>query len=74
MLLHRSLLSCLAFALSSPAMAQSPSTLDKVKASGAITVAYREASLPFSYLGADAQRPLRGGGVGPAPAGRDAWT
>ncbi|MGC4365088.1 amino acid ABC transporter substrate-binding protein [Hydrogenophaga sp. R2] len=55
MLLHRSLLSCLAFALSSPAMAQSPSTLDKVKASGAITVAYREASLPFSYLGADAQ-------------------
>lgn len=33
----------------------SPSTLDKVKASGAITVAYREASIPFSYLGAGGQ-------------------
>ncbi|OSZ65607.1 amino acid ABC transporter substrate-binding protein [Hydrogenophaga sp. IBVHS2] len=56
MLLYRSLLSCcLVFALSGPAMAQSPSTLDKVKTSGAITIAYREASLPFSYLGADAQ-------------------
>lgn len=57
MLLHRSLLPCLALALalSGPALAQSPSTLDKVKASGAITIAYREASLPFSYLGADAQ-------------------
>ena len=30
-------------------------TLDKVKASGSITVAYRESSIPFSYLGGDAQ-------------------
>jgi ABC-type amino acid transport substrate-binding protein len=36
-------------------MAQTPPTLDKVKASGAITVAYRESSIPFSYLGGDAQ-------------------
>ena len=27
-----------------------PSTLDKVRAGGSITVAYREASIPFSYL------------------------
>ena len=34
------------------ALAQSTvGTLDKVKASGAITVAYRESSIPFSYLG-----------------------
>ncbi len=37
------------------AQAQTPSTLDKIKASGGIGVAYREASIPFSYLGADAQ-------------------
>jgi len=36
-------------ALSAGAMAQT-STLDKVKASGIITVAYRESSIPFSYL------------------------
>jgi glutamate/aspartate transport system substrate-binding protein len=36
-------------------MAQTPQTLDKVKASGAITVAYREASIPFSYLDDKAQ-------------------
>ena len=35
--------------------AQTPSTLDKVKASGTIVVAYRESSIPFSYLGADGQ-------------------
>jgi glutamate/aspartate transport system substrate-binding protein len=35
--------------------AQSPGTLDKVKTSGSITVAYRESSIPFSYLGADAK-------------------
>lgn len=29
------------------------STLDKVKSSGSITVAYRESSIPFSYLGGD---------------------
>lgn len=37
------------------ALAQSPATLDKVKASGSMTVAYRETSIPFSYLGGDAQ-------------------
>jgi ABC-type amino acid transport substrate-binding protein len=37
------------------AMAQTPSTLDKVKASGVITVAYRESSIPFSYLDDKAQ-------------------
>jgi glutamate/aspartate transport system substrate-binding protein len=36
------------------AQAQTPPTLDKVKASGSISVAYREASIPFSYLGANA--------------------
>lgn len=35
--------------------AQAESTLDKVKASGSITVAYRESSIPFSYLGAEAK-------------------
>ncbi|WP_343605942.1 amino acid ABC transporter substrate-binding protein [Roseateles sp.] len=35
--------------------AQTGGTLDKVKASGVITVAYRDSSIPFSYLGADAQ-------------------
>ena len=37
------------------ALAQSPATLDKIKASGTMTVAYRETSIPFSYLGGDAQ-------------------
>jgi glutamate/aspartate transport system substrate-binding protein len=37
------------------AIAQVPPTLDKVKAAGSITVAYRESSIPFSYLGAEAQ-------------------
>lgn len=32
-----------------------PGTLDKVKATGTITVAYRDSSIPFSYLGADAK-------------------
>jgi ABC-type amino acid transport substrate-binding protein len=38
-----------------PAAAQQPSTLDKVRSSGAFTVAYRESSIPFSYLGGDGQ-------------------
>ena len=38
-----------------PAQAQAPSTLDKVKASGSITLAYRESSIPFSYLDDKAQ-------------------
>lgn len=41
--------------MSAAALAQPASTLDKVKASGAITVAYREASIPFSYLDDKAQ-------------------
>ena len=44
----------MAFA-SSVAMAQTPMTLDKVKASGSITVAYRDSSIPFSYLDDKAQ-------------------
>ena len=42
--------------LSTTVQAQTASTLDKVKAAGFITVAYREASIPFSYL-ADGQNP-----------------
>ena len=38
-----------------PALAQVPMTLDKAKASGEMTLAYREASIPFSYLGSDAK-------------------
>ena len=37
------------------ALAQPASTLDKIKASGSSSVAYRESSIPFSYLGADGQ-------------------
>jgi ABC-type amino acid transport substrate-binding protein len=37
------------------AWAQSPSTLEKIKASGSISVGYRDSSIPFSYLGGDAQ-------------------
>jgi ABC-type amino acid transport substrate-binding protein len=43
----------LAMALSTPASAES--TLDKVKTSGVITLAYRESSIPFSYLDDKAQ-------------------
>ena len=35
--------------------AQAQSTLDKVKSSGTITLAYRESSVPFSYLGENGQ-------------------
>jgi len=42
-------------ALAAPAFAQTPGTLDKVKQSGAITLAYRESSIPFSYLDDKAQ-------------------
>ena len=52
-------LSCLTtlslLALAAPAFAQTPATLDKVKQSGAITLAYRESSIPFSYLDDKAQ-------------------
>lgn len=42
-------------ALVPAAHAQGTGTLDKLKASGAITVAYRESSIPFSYLDGSAQ-------------------
>jgi len=44
-------------ALAAPllAAAQTPPTLDKVRQSGSITLAYREASIPFSYLDDKAQ-------------------
>ncbi|WP_284618130.1 amino acid ABC transporter substrate-binding protein [Aquabacterium humicola] len=42
-------------ALVPAAHAQGTGTLDKLKASGAITVAYRESSIPFSYLDGNAQ-------------------
>ena len=45
----------LAALLTLPAVAQVPLTLDKAKSAGSFTVAYREASIPFSYLGGDAQ-------------------
>jgi ABC-type amino acid transport substrate-binding protein len=45
---------CLSSLLPTVAAAQA-STLDKVKASGQITVSYRESSIPFSYLGGDGQ-------------------
>jgi glutamate/aspartate transport system substrate-binding protein len=44
----------LAFAIPAT-QAQTAPTLDKVKGSGSITVAYREASMPFSYLDDKAQ-------------------
>ncbi|MGD9835548.1 MAG: amino acid ABC transporter substrate-binding protein, partial [Piscinibacter sp.] len=45
-----SLIATTAAACALPLAAQAQSTLDKVKSSGAITVAYRESSIPFSYL------------------------
>jgi len=45
----------LAGTLCGAAHAQAPSTLDKVRASGTIVVAHRESSIPFSYLGDNAQ-------------------
>jgi glutamate/aspartate transport system substrate-binding protein len=42
-------------ALAAPVFAQTPATLDKIKQTGAITLAYRESSIPFSYLDDKAQ-------------------
>jgi len=42
-------------ALAAPAFAQTAGTLDKVKQTGTITLAYRESSIPFSYLDDKAQ-------------------
>jgi glutamate/aspartate transport system substrate-binding protein len=46
---------CLIALIGGGAHAQASSTLDKVKASGSLVLAYRESSIPFSYLGADAR-------------------
>ena len=53
----RSALACLMLASASPVLAQTaapaaapPPTLAKIRDTGVITVAYREASIPFSYL------------------------
>ena len=43
-------LSLLALAAPMLAWAQTPPTLDKIKQSGTMALAYREASIPFSYL------------------------
>jgi ABC-type amino acid transport substrate-binding protein len=48
-------ISCLLTLVAPAAMAQTPLTLDKVKSSGTMTVAYRESSIPFSYLDDKAQ-------------------
>jgi len=53
--LHRIAAALSSIALLGPVAAQSLPTLDKVKASGSITIGYRESSIPFSYLGGDAQ-------------------
>jgi glutamate/aspartate transport system substrate-binding protein len=42
-------------AMTAPAFAQTAGTLDKVKQTGTITLAYRESSIPFSYLDDKAQ-------------------
>ena len=49
------MLSSLLLATSLIASAQAGGTIDKVKASGTITLAYRESSIPFSYLDEKAQ-------------------
>jgi glutamate/aspartate transport system substrate-binding protein len=48
-------LTLLALAAPRAALAQAGGTLEKVKASGQITLAYRESSIPFSYLDDKAQ-------------------
>ena len=48
-------ITCLLAFVVPAAMAQTPMTLDKVKSSGTITVAYRDSSIPFSYLDDKAQ-------------------
>ena len=44
-------------AMVEPSAAADSPTLTKIKSSGAITIGYREASIPFSYLGPD-QKPI----------------
>jgi len=53
---HASFMAAVAIAaIVAPAFAQTPATLDKIKQTGAITLAYRESSIPFSYLDDKAQ-------------------
>ena len=54
--LVRPMLVLLAFAVAAPAPAQE-GTLEKIKASGAITLGHRDGSIPFSYYD-DQQRPV----------------
>ncbi|MER8956958.1 amino acid ABC transporter substrate-binding protein [Mesorhizobium sp. M0833] len=53
----RTLLSATAIAVVSISSANAGPTLDNIKANNAISIGYREASIPFSYLGAD-QKPI----------------
>jgi len=49
-------LALLAFA-AAPVLAQDSGTLKKIKDSGSITIGFRDASIPFSYLN-DQQQPI----------------
>jgi glutamate/aspartate transport system substrate-binding protein len=55
-LLGAALAAAVGLSAPAPARAESP-TLSKIKSAGAITLGYRESSIPFSYLGAD-QKPI----------------
>ncbi|WFU71112.1 amino acid ABC transporter substrate-binding protein [Bradyrhizobium sp. CB2312] len=57
MLRMLALLSATAIAMLSVSTAQAGPTLDNIKSKKAITIGYREASIPFSYLGGD-QKPV----------------
>lgn len=48
-------LAALSLAMLLPVSAQAKGTLDRIKASGTIALGYREASVPFSYVGNDRQ-------------------
>jgi ABC-type amino acid transport substrate-binding protein len=63
-------LSTLAVLLAAPAQAQPASTLEKAKASGSLTVAYRESSIPFSYLGGRPASAGRSAGASSSRSGR----
>jgi glutamate/aspartate transport system substrate-binding protein len=51
------LLSAAAIATASASIAHAGATLDRIKSNKAISIGYRDASIPFSYLGAD-QKPV----------------
>ena len=55
-LLGAALAAAVGLSFSAPAGAEGP-TLSKIKSASAITLGYRESSIPFSYLGAD-QKPI----------------